>query len=179
MNRLPQRICLTGFMAAGKTTIARALAQMLGRACVDLDEFITVREGRNPRELIDEAGEAAFRDIETHALRQALEETPSCVLALGGGTWTLERNRALILRHDGATVWLDAPFDLCWQRIKSDSDVQGRPLARERDEARRLYDERRAAYEGARWRVVVSADMSAAEAAREIERALRDMGEAN
>ncbi|MBA3569272.1 MAG: hypothetical protein H0W28_07985 [Pyrinomonadaceae bacterium] len=36
------------------------------------------------------------------------------VIALGGGAWTLPGNRNLIASASGTSVWLDAPFNLCW-----------------------------------------------------------------
>ena len=67
-----RRIVITGFMCAGKTTVGRELARRLSLPFLDLDDLVTEREGRTPAELIDERGEAAFRDAETRALRSAL-----------------------------------------------------------------------------------------------------------
>ena len=142
------RIIIIGFMAAGKTTVARALARRLNDSVIDLDESITKREGRTPQELIDEVGEAAFREAETRALRDALRYGTARIIALGGGAWTIERNRTLVAQHDCVTIWLDAPFELCWQRIKSDQSV--RPLARDAAAASARYDERRSYYQLAR-----------------------------
>lgn len=175
MGRRPQRVVLAGFMGAGKTTVARELARRRGCGCVDLDEFITTREGRAPRRLIDEEGEDYFREVETRALRDVLEGDAARVIALGGGAWAFERNRALVAEHGCFAVWLDAPFELCWQRITG-GDWQDRPLARDRERARRLYEERRAAYERAALRVAVGANTSAAEIAESIETALLDTG---
>lgn len=144
MNSRAEPIIITGFMGAGKTTVAAALAERLACRMIDLDQFIERREGRAPQIIIDEDGESRFREIETEALREVLQPGDARVIALGGGTWTLERNRSLISEHRGYTLWLDAPFELCWQRIESAIDV--RPLARDRAKARELYAERRRAY---------------------------------
>lgn len=141
---MDQPIVITGFMAAGKTTVAVALARLLNCPVIDLDQFITESEKRSPQEIIEQDGEAAFREVETSHLLRALGPGPNPVIALGGGAWTGQRNRDLIAAHNGFTVWLDAPFDLCWQRI-SVGDV-GRPLAPNREQAQRLYDERRQLY---------------------------------
>lgn len=146
------RILITGFMGAGKTTIGAALARRLDCLMLDLDEYITRREGRSIQAIIDEEGEAQFREIETRALREALEKDEARVLALGGGTWMSAGNRALIAAHKGLTVWLDTPFELCWQRIiRAGGDT--RPLARDTEQARRLYESRRALYSLAPLRV--------------------------
>lgn len=159
MSERAQPIVITGFMAAGKTTIARALAERLDCRMIDLDQFIEQREGRTIRAIIDEDGEPRFREIESEALRAALETDGARVIALGGGAWTIERNRALIDEHHGRTIWLDAPFELCWQRIESGAGA--RPLARDRAVARGLYDERRAFYSLAKMQIKVDASRSA------------------
>lgn len=159
MNERQPRIIITGFMASGKTTVATALAERLGCQMIDLDEFIEEREGRTIRAIIDEEGEARFREIESVALRAALETDDARVIALGGGCWTIERNRALVHEHGCHTVWLDAPFELCWQRIQNGTDV--RPLAREEARTRMLYDERCEFYSRANLRIRVNDDLSA------------------
>ncbi len=166
MSRPSRIIFITGFMGAGKTTVAAALAQRLDCRAIDLDRLIAEREGRTAQTIIEEEGEARFREIETRALREALENGAGCVIALGGGTWTLEQNRSLITEHQGYTVWLDAPFELCWRRIKSEGNV--RPLARDPQMARHLYDERRAIYRLAALRVQASETRSADDMASEI-----------
>lgn len=153
MSERARPIIIIGFMAAGKTTVAAALAERLGCGLIDLDQFIEEREGRSIQAIIDEEGEQQFREIESEALHEALKTDSPCIIALGGGAWTIERNRALIHQHTLSTVWLDAPFDLCWQRIEDGINV--RPLARERAKARQLYDERRELYSQAGLRVKV------------------------
>ncbi|HEX8635672.1 MAG TPA: shikimate kinase [Pyrinomonadaceae bacterium] len=165
--RAPQRrIALTGFMCAGKTTVARALAALLDCEMRDTDDFIVEREGRSIEAIIDGDGEPHFRQIERAALRDILERGRPRIIALGGGTWASAENRALLAAHDCLTVWLDAPFELCWRRIADSHDA--RPLARDRERARELYEARRAAYELAARRVEITEARSAEDAAAEI-----------
>lgn len=166
MTTRPPRIIIIGFMAAGKTTVAHALARQLEDSVIDLDDAITTREGRTPQQLIAEAGETAFRAAETRALHAALQSGTARIIALGGGAWTVAHNRALIAQHNCITVWLDAPFELCWQRITN--DAAPRPLAPDRAQARARYDERRATYQLAAHHISINAEQSAAEIAREI-----------
>ena len=153
MNAASRRIVITGFMCAGKTTVAAALASRLDCAMIDLDARVTEIEHRTPQQIIETDGEARFREIEVRALRDTLENTDAYVIALGGGAWTIERNRALVIEHDCLVVWLDAPFALCWRRIEATKDT--RPLARDHDQTRRLYDERRALYALAALRIEI------------------------
>src|SRR4051812_2585121 len=130
----PERpIIITGFMGAGKTTVAAALAREISCVMLDLDDVIKERSGRTPQEIIDEDGKKRFREIESEALGAALEAKQARIIALGGGTWTIESNRALINKHHALTVWLDAPFELCWERIIKE-DIS-RPFARDRQSA--------------------------------------------
>jgi shikimate kinase len=170
----PPRLVITGFMGAGKTTVARSLAARLGCAALDMDEFVTAREGRTPQQLIDEDGEPRFREIETRALADALTHHAARVVALGGGAWTIKANRELVARHGCLSVWLDAPFELCWQRITEAPD-EARPLARDPARARSLYDARRSLYALADRRVRIVAGKSVAAVAAEIEILLRPL----
>lgn len=157
MTTLP-RIIITGFMCAGKTTVARALAARLHCAWLDLDDFIATRAGHSVPAIIDEDGETRFREIETAALQAALQ-SDARIIALGGGAWPIRRNRALIAAHDCLTIWLDAPFELCWQRSVADDD-NVRPFARARTGARARYDERRSYYQLAQHRIDASASVA-------------------
>jgi shikimate kinase len=141
-------------MGSGKTTVAAALAQRFRASMIDLDSFITDRVGSSPAELIKEYGEDDFRGIESRSLRRVLEVVAAQVIALGGGTWIIEENRELLAQHKCQSVWLDAPFDLCWKRIAAAGDGS-RPLAPNQTAARELYERRRAAYELADGRIEV------------------------
>lgn len=166
------RIALTGFMAAGKSTVGGELARVLSSAFVDLDEFICARDGRSIARIIYEEGEQWFRTLETELLTETLvahESRAGVVLALGGGASTLERNRKLLRAQNFLTVWLDAPFRLCWRRIESSSlSASPRPLATDVETARRLYDERQKIYRSADVRVRIDEDGSVREIVAEI-----------
>ncbi|HKS26391.1 MAG TPA: shikimate kinase [Pyrinomonadaceae bacterium] len=170
MSDKESRIVITGFMAAGKTSVAKALAERMNCRMIDLDFIITEREKRSVPALITEEGEARFREAEGRALRVVLEMNRARVIALGGGAWTIHENRALIAEHDCLTVWLDAPFELCWQRITESEE--SRPLAKDREAAERLFHERRALYTLARLRIEVTTEKSAEDLAAEIISAL-------
>jgi shikimate kinase len=165
-----RRIVITGFMGAGKTTVARALAARLNCAWLDTDAAIVERTGRRIAAIIEEDGEARFRQIEREVLRDILENSHALIISLGGGTWTLAENRTLVTAHDCLTVWLDAPFALCWQRITDDeaANQTTRPLARDQAQALALYTVRRDLYSLAAWRVETGAGQSAEDTTTEI-----------
>lgn len=160
-------------MGSGKTTVAAALAARLACLALDLDAYIAEREGRTPQQIIDEDGEARFRQIESRYLRAAVESHAARIIALGGGAWTIEANRALAAEY-GITVWLDAPFDLCWERIAATG--ADRPFARDRDRALCRYEARRPLYALAPLRIGVTADKSVDDIADEVASALSRAG---
>lgn len=134
-------IFIIGFMGAGKTTVGRALASKLNWNFIDLDNIIEAQAGKKIQEIFAESGEGVFRSLEREALRSCCN-SPRTVVALGGGAFLSEANRAQVQRA-GKTVWLDCAFDLCLARI--DGDLS-RPLASDKDALRSLFESRRASY---------------------------------
>ncbi|HYP49363.1 MAG TPA: shikimate kinase, partial [Pyrinomonadaceae bacterium] len=137
-------IVFLGFMGAGKTVVAAALAEQLNCQWVDLDEIIETTERKSIAELFEKFGETVFREIETAAMREVLAGKTIRVIALGGGTWTIEENRQAVRDAGFTSVWLDAPFDLCGARIKKENAA--RPLATKKTEARKLFNKRQKIY---------------------------------
>jgi shikimate kinase len=135
------KIYLVGFMAAGKTTVARALAARLGWRAEDIDELIEARERRPVAEIFARQGEAYFRTVERDILRLLLP-IRHAVVATGGGTFMDVENRTAI-NLDGLSVWLDVPFETVLSRLPADGR---RPLAADRQQMERLFAARQAAY---------------------------------
>jgi shikimate kinase len=136
------KVYLVGFMAAGKTTVARALAKRLDWQAADIDEFIEQREHLSVADIFARHGEAYFRAVERAVL---LEQMPARhrVVATGGGTFVDPQNRAAI-NSDGVSVWLDVPLERAIARMPADGR---RPLAADRAEFERLFRARREAYQ--------------------------------
>jgi shikimate kinase len=161
-----QPVVIVGFMGSGKTTVAHELARQLSCRTIDLDELITEREKRRPKEIIEQDGEEGFREIETRMLREVLDEGVARVIAVGGGAWTIAENRKLMAERSALVAWLDVSFELCWERIEASGKT--RPLARSREMAQKLYDERRPIYELANARIKIHENESAEETAGKI-----------
>jgi shikimate kinase len=155
---------IVGFMASGKTTVGRALAQRLDVSFIDLDELVVAAAGSTIAEMIARQGEAAFRQLETECLRRAITQE-AAVISLGGGAFTQPANRELVAQA-GVSIWLDAPFDLCWERIQRDAVV--RPLAANREEAHARFQQRIPIYQQATVHIRVTPNAFPADIAAEI-----------
>jgi shikimate kinase len=142
------KIYLVGFMAAGKTTVARALAGRLGWRAEDIDELIEARERRTVADIFSRNGEPYFRALERDILRLLLP-LRHVVVATGGGTFMDPDNRGAI-NMDGVSVWLDVPLEELVGRLPADGR---RPLAADRVQMERLYAVRQVAYASAQLRI--------------------------
>lgn len=142
------KIYLVGFMAAGKTTVARALSARLGWRVEDVDELIEARERRPIADIFAKQGEPYFRGVEREILKLLLP-LRHVVVATGGGTFMDAENRAA-MNLDGLSVWLDVPFELLLARLPADGR---RPLAADRTQMERLFGVRQAAYAQAHVRI--------------------------
>jgi shikimate kinase/3-dehydroquinate synthase len=127
-------------MGAGKSTIGQEVATLSGRPFVDVDRELERRHG--PISELFGRGEPEFRRLEEEVVGEALASSTPAVIALGGGAVLSERTRQLLLR-DAFTLWVDVDVARAWQRVRN----TGRPLARDEDQFRRLFDERRPLYE--------------------------------
>lgn len=150
-------IYLVGFMASGKTTIGRLLAERLGWQFVDLDEEIEAQQGASIARIFDKHGEHEFRRIENEAIRARvclIERGAPTVVALGGGSFAQPANLDL-LENNGVTIWLDCPFETVRHRVGQTSH---RPLARDPQRFEELYHARRPAYARADYCIQVESD---------------------
>ena len=146
-----EKIYLVGFMAAGKTSVAKALARRLGWELLDVDESIEQREHMTVAQIFTRRGEPYFRTIERAVIAEQLGRR-HVVVATGGGTFADVQSRAAI-NQDGLSVWLDVPIERLIDRVPSDGR---RPLAADRATFEHLYHVRRAAYEQAHLRLDAS-----------------------
>ena len=150
-------IYVVGFMAAGKTTVGRLLADELGWSFADLDDDIEAAEKCKISEIFETRGEVEFRTIETAALAarvRAIEGGAPTVLAMGGGAFVQPGNFDLV-KNNGVTLWLDCPLEVVERRVAKQTH---RPLARDGVRFAQLYDERRTAYGRADYRVEIESD---------------------
>jgi shikimate kinase len=111
-------------MGAGKSSIGRRLAARLEVEFFDADTEIEAAAGRPIPEIFAAYGEAAFRDCERKIIARLVGEKPPHVLATGGGAFMAAETRDK-LKECAVTVWLNAPLDILFARVKRKTN---RPL---------------------------------------------------
>lgn len=116
-------IILCGFMASGKSTIAKRLAYQLQITLWDTDIEIEKKYGKKIAEIFSEFGEQKFRDMEYQCILDLQNKTHS-VISTGGGVLTFERN-AKILKKMGKIICLERDIDRIYDRLTKDNT---RPL---------------------------------------------------
>ena len=121
-------VVLVGLMGAGKSTIGKRVAQMLGVNFIDADTEIETVSRMTIPELFERYGEPEFRDLERRVIRRILRTGPK-VLATGGGAFMNEQTRRAIARA-GVSVWLKAELDVLMERVGRKSN---RPLLKTAD----------------------------------------------
>ena len=125
---LAQRIVLTGFMGAGKSTVGRLLAEQLGWQFRDVDAEVERKYSCSIAEMFAKDGEQVFRRRESLAIARALGEQ-NVVIALGGGAPENLTNRLLLEQTLGtAVVFLDAPFPVLFDRCVLQEGASVRPV---------------------------------------------------
>jgi shikimate kinase len=139
-------IAITGFMAAGKSSVGRSLGWLLRRRCVDLDSEIEARCRRSIREIFLQQGEAEFRAIEADVLRTLLDNVDGpVVIALGGGTFVQPQNAELLRSRGAHVIFLDVAIEQLLRRcsVVDERAMQNpRPLAEDDATLRNLHAQR-------------------------------------
>ena len=98
----PRNIILVGFMASGKTSVGRALAERTGWTLVDADDVIVARAGKPIHRIFSEDGEPAFRELERQVIADLCAGERQ-VIASGGGAFVSEQNRRVMLSGGGCS----------------------------------------------------------------------------
>jgi 3-dehydroquinate synthetase len=138
VGAVARHLALIGFMGAGKSRLGRELARLTRRPFVDTDREIEKRFG--PIAELFGRGEPEFRRIEEQVVAEALAG-PTAVIALGGGAVLSEETRERLSRS-AFTAWVPVDEQKAWKRVRG----SGRPLARDREEFGRLFEERQPIY---------------------------------
>ena len=152
-KNLPQRIVLTGFMGAGKSTVGRLLAAQLGWRFVDVDDEIETAQGVTIAAIFAQHGEPWFRQLEHETILQLLN-SEHVVLALGGGAIEDQRTRSLLLEAaETQLVHLDASLDTVLLRCRGTESL--RPILQDQAHLESRYQRRLPLYRQAHLTVAV------------------------
>ena len=130
-----RNIFLIGPMGAGKSTIGRQLAQMLGMEFMDSDSVIEERAGADIDWIFDVEGEAVFRKREERIINE-LTQGQGIVLSTGGGSILSKDNRN-VLSARGIVIYLETTIDKQFERTQRDKK---RPLL-QNDDPRKTLEE--------------------------------------
>jgi shikimate kinase len=128
MRKLDKTVVLVGMMGAGKTSVGRRLANVLGVPFRDADAEIEVAAGCSINEIFERFGEPAFRAGERKVIARLLGEPPH-ILATGGGAFMDSETRARI-KDEAISIWLKANIELLLERV---TRKDTRPLLRNTD----------------------------------------------
>ena len=143
-HALDRHIALIGFMGAGKTTLGGRVADLIGREFLDLDREIEKSVRRSIPDLFRREGERHFRILEAEETLRTLKRERPAVVALGGGAIETPAVREALGDH-ALTVLIEIEPDTAWDRVAQSA----RPLAKDPEQFRQLYERRRGLYEEA------------------------------
>jgi|SRR5699024_9886611 len=154
-------ITFIGFMGVGKTTIAREVAKKLGRAFIDIDEYIEKTYQMSTTDIFATYGEEQFRSSEAEAIHKWCQE-PKRVVSLGGGAFLNEENQSFCLEH---TIVVSLHME--WKEWKNRLPmlVANRPNLQNRsiEEIEKLYHSRQGIYNKYHIQIVINGTESIAE----------------
>lgn len=138
-------IILIGFMGVGKGTVARALVKSSDYFAIDTDDLIESIDKRKVKDIFKEEGEGYFRALEKRCAFWLEASVENTIISTGGGFFKQEN-----ISKIGTVIYLESSFEGILNRINSApnaaSKLKKRPLLKNLDEAKKLYNERIEAY---------------------------------
>jgi shikimate kinase len=141
-----ENIILIGFMGVGKGTIARALVKQTDYFAVDTDDLIESLENTKIKKIFEKKGEPHFRALEKKCALWCENNLSKTIISTGGGFYRQEN-----LKNIGKVIYLQASFESILKRLEnspnSKAKFKKRPLLKNLDEAKKLYDIRVKEYE--------------------------------
>ena len=117
-------ISLIGFMATGKTTVGKQLADRLNYEFIDLDQYIEKATNMSVKDIFKQKGKKHFRTLEKNILKKILNQYDNLVLAPGGGI-VLDSVNIELLKEQTSPFLLKASPNEIMARINKLSE---RPL---------------------------------------------------
>jgi len=141
-----ENIILIGFMGVGKGRVARALVRNSDYFAVDTDDLIESLENKKIKKIFEENGEPYFRDLEKKCALWCENNIKGSIISTGGGFYKQPN-----IKKIGKIIYLQSTFDDIIQSLKdapnSAKKFKKRPLLKDLDEARDIYNQRVKDYE--------------------------------
>ena len=146
---------------SGKSTVGKPLANSLKIPFLDLDHIIEAQEGAAVREIFSTKGEAYFRGLEEHYLKQTTSTNLDFILSTGGGTPCFSENIDFMLAQ-GKVIFLDVEMADLITRFQKEG-LEMRPLLKDyttratlQTYLEDLYGKRKPYYDRANFKVKIS-----------------------
>ncbi len=163
-------LVLIGGRACGKTSVGAALAEILHRPFVDLDEVLVAEASRSIADIVAQEGWPGFRRREKELVAR-YGSRPGQVLAPGGGV-VLDPDNVQTLKENGLVIWLTAPPATLRDRLLQDQGGQEfRPSLTGADPGRemeRVLAEREPLYRAAAHLILDTKGLSVAEVVKRL-----------
>ncbi len=150
---MEKHIFLIGFMAAGKSTVGKILAEKLDVDYIDSDTWIEQENNLSVSEIFELKGETYFRSEEKRFI-QYTESLPSAVIGTGGGL-PIYNNLIGKMRDIGNVAYLNVSLPTITNRLSRSAET--RPLVKgmSENELKRFVNdtlmERTGVYKMAHW----------------------------
>ena len=126
---MKENISLIGMMGCGKTTISKALAELMPEyKSVDIDEEIEKSTDKKISEIFLKFGEAHFRLLESEKIKHFMGHKNQ-IVSLGGGAFENEENRKILLKNS-TVIYLKTSAKEIFERIKHENH---RPLLKNKN----------------------------------------------
>ena len=111
-------ITLTGMMGAGKSAVAKLLAEKFNCKLLDIDTLIETNENCSISEIFENKGEEYFRTLEKNTILQNTKPENQ-VIALGGGAFENPETQEFLLKNS-TVIYLKTQPETIYERIKTD-----------------------------------------------------------
>ncbi|MDD5645414.1 MAG: shikimate kinase [bacterium] len=126
-------ILLFGFMASGKSTVAKILSKKLDMDYIEMDNIIEKEANMSISEIFAEKGEKHFRMLEKN-LSKKLSDSDNLIISTGGGVITDEENIANLIKNGMAFSLMVSPENV----IKRTKNSAHRPLLNTKDRKKQI-----------------------------------------
>lgn len=127
-----KKVILVGYMAVGKSTIARLISEKTGLKYVDLDNLIEEKTNLSISELFKQKGEIYFRKIEHEIFKEIIENDENLIISTGGGTPCYADNHLFLNGKNIVSFYLNVSLPIIIDRLKSEKKT--RPLVANQSE---------------------------------------------